>query len=114
MKRPAKFKEYIWLMNTISKARRITFSEINEKWLETDMSEGKELARSTLARHKDAIEEIIGLFIDCDRQNGYEYYIENDHVLREDSMQNWMQSTLSMNNVVSDSLSLQGLLGGKV
>ena len=46
MKIPAKFKEYIWLVNTIRKARRITFAEINEKWLETDMSEGIELARS--------------------------------------------------------------------
>ena len=50
MKIPAKFfdkrsgraerKEYIWLVNTIRKARRITFAEINEKWLQTDMSEG--------------------------------------------------------------------------
>ena len=107
MKIPAKFKEYIWLVNTIRKARRITFAEINEKWLETDMSEGIELARSTFARHKDAIEDIFGIYIDCDRQNGYEYYIGNDYVLREDSVQNWMLSTLSVNNVISESLSMQ-------
>ena len=94
-------------MNTIRKARRITFAEINEKWLQTDMSEGIELARSTFARHKDAIEDIFGIYIDCDRQNGYEYYIGNDYVLREDSVQNWMLSTLSVNNVISESLSLQ-------
>lgn len=104
---PAKFKEYIWLVNTIRKARRITFAEIQEKWLDTDMSEGVELARSTFARHKDAIEDIFGIYIDCDRQNGYEYYIGNDYVLREDSVQNWMLSTLSVNNVISESLSLQ-------
>jgi hypothetical protein len=104
---PAKFKEYIWLVNTIRKARRITFAEIQEKWLGTDMSEGVELARSTFARHKDAIEDIFGIYIDCDRQNGYEYYIGNDYVLREDSVQNWMLSTLSVNNVISESLSLQ-------
>ena len=39
MKTPIKFKEYIWLVNTIRKARRITLAEINEKWLETEMSE---------------------------------------------------------------------------
>ena len=107
MKIPAKFKEYIWLVNTIRKARRITFAEINEKWLQTDMSEGIELARSTFARHKDAIEDIFGIYIDCDRQNGYEYYIGNDYVLREDSVQNWMLSTLSVSNVISESMSLQ-------
>ena len=53
---PAKFKEYIWLVNTIRRARRITFAEINERWVETDMSGGVELARSTFNRHKDAIE----------------------------------------------------------
>ncbi len=60
---PAKFKEYIWLVNTIRKARRISFAEIQEKWLDTDMSEGVELARSTFARHKDAIEDIFGIYI---------------------------------------------------
>lgn len=104
---PAKFKEYIWLVNTIRKARRITFAEINERWLETDMSGGVDLARSTFARHKDAIEDIFGIYIDCDRQNGYQYFIGNDYVLREDSVQNWMLSTLSVNNVISESLSLQ-------
>lgn len=104
---PAKFKEYIWLVNTIRRARRITFAEIQDKWLDTDMSGGVELARSTFARHKDAIEDIFGIYIDCDRQNGYEYFIGNDYVLREDSVQNWMLSTLSVNNIISESLSLQ-------
>ena len=71
------------------------------------MSEGGELARSTFASHKDAIEDIFGIYIDCDRQNGYEYYIGNDYVLREDSVQNWMLSTLSVSNVISESMSLQ-------
>lgn len=91
-------------MNTIRKARRITFAEINERWLETDMSGGVDLARSTFARHKDAIEDIFGIYIDCDRQNGYQYFIGNDYVLREDSVQNWMLSTLSVNNVISKTL----------
>ncbi len=107
MKTPAKFKEYIWLVNTIRKARRITLAEINKKWLETDMSEGVELARSTFARHKDAIQDIFGIYIECDRQNGYEYYIGNSEVLKQESIQNWMLSTLSVNNIISESLSLQ-------
>lgn len=107
MKIPALFKEYIWLVNTICEADGITFAEINEKWLDTDMSEGVELARSTFARHKDAIEDIFGIYIDCDRQNGYKYYIGNKDVLGEDSVQNWMLNTLKLNNIISESLSLQ-------
>ena len=107
MKIPTKFKEYIWLVNTIRRARRITLAEINERWLETDMSGGVEMARATFNRHKDAIEDIFGIYIDCDRKNGYKYYIGNERVLREDSVQNWMLSTLTVNNIVSESLSLQ-------
>ena len=107
MKTYTKFKEYIWLVNTIHKAGRITFAEINDRWLETEMSEGIPLARATFNRHKDAIEDIFGLYIDCDRQNGYKYYIGNDYVLREDTVQNWMLSTLSVSNVISEGLSLQ-------
>ena len=102
-----KFKEYIWLVNTIYHAKNITLAEINRRWMQTEMSGGMEMARATFNRHKNAIEDIFGIYIECDRQNGYRYHIGNDHVLREDSVQNWMLSTLSVNNLVSESLSLQ-------
>ncbi len=107
MKTSAKFKEYIWLVNTIRKAGRISFAELQKKWLETEMSGGVELARATFNRHKDSIEDIFGIYIECDRQNGYRYYIGNEGVLAEESVQNWMLSTLSVSNQVSESLSLQ-------
>ena len=109
MRVPALFKEYIWLVNTIRKAGDdgITFAEINEKWLETELSEGVELARSTFNRHKDAIEDIFGLIIDCNRLNGYRYFISNEEVLSEDSIQNWMLNTLTVSNIIGEALTLQ-------
>ena len=107
MKTPELFKEYIWLVNTIHQARKISLADINEKWLRTDMSGGLEMARSTFNRHKVAIEDIFGIIIDCDRRDGYRYFIGNDEVLREDTVQNWILSTLSVSNVVFESLSLQ-------
>lgn len=107
MKTPTLFKEYIWLVNTIRRAGSISLSEINEKWISTEMSGGVPFARTTFNRHKDAIEDIFGIFIDCDRKSGYKYFIGNEEVLREDSVQNWMLSTLSVNNMISESLSLQ-------
>lgn len=106
MTTPTLFKEYIWLVNTIYQAGNITLNDINEKWLKTEMSEGVELARSTFNRHKDAIEYIFGINIECDRRNGYKYYIGNVEVLNEESVQNWILSTLSVNNIISESLSL--------
>ena len=106
MTTPTLFKEYIWLVNTIHQARNITLSDINQKWLTTEMSGGVELARSTFNRHKVAIEDIFGIRIECDRSKGYTYYIGNAEVLGNESVQNWMLSTLSVNNVISESLSL--------
>ena len=104
---PSLFKEYIWLVNTIHKAGSISLAEINEKWRDTEMSGGIPMARTTFNRHKDAIQDIFGIYIECNRKNNYRYYIGNEEVLSEDSVQNWMLSTLSVSNLISESLSLQ-------
>ena len=107
MKIPTLFKQYIWLVNTISRAKRISLAEINERWQRTEMSEGMPLSRTTFNRHKDAIEDIFGIYIDCDRRDGYRYFIGNEDVLLENTVQNWMLSTLTVNNLISESLSIQ-------
>ena len=83
-----------------------SLSEINEKWLETDMSGGVEFSRTTFHRHKIAIEEMFGIYIECDRKNGFKYYIGNEYVLQENSVQNWMLSTLSVSSLLAESMSL--------
>lgn len=107
MKIPELFKEYIWLVNTIFQAGKISFSKINEKWLRTEMSGGVELARTTFNRHKDAIEDIFGVIIECDKKDGFKYYIANKSVLREDTIQNWMLSSLTVHTAVQEGVSLQ-------
>ncbi len=106
MKYQTLFKEYVWLVNIIARYRRITLDEINRKWLLTEMSEGVELARSTFNRHKDAIEDIFGINIECDRRDGYKYYIENAEVLDKETIQNWMLSTMTVNNLLSEHKSI--------
>lgn len=103
MKSYALFQEYIWLVNTIHRAGRITLEDINRKWVKTDMSDGLPMVRSTFNRHKDAIQDMFGIYIECDRKDGFRYYIGNSEVLEEDSIQNWMLSTLSVNSVLSES-----------
>lgn len=101
------FKKYIWLINTIHRAGRISLQEINSKWIRSDMSGGENMSRTTFNRHKSAIEEMFGILIGCNRKNGYTYYIENNSVLYGDSLQNWMLSTISVNNLISESMGLQ-------
>ena len=106
MKTPTLFREYIWLVNTIYKARAITLAEINRLWLKTEMSEGIPLSRTTFHRHRNAIEDIFGLIIDCNKKNGNKYYISNGQELQKDSVQNWMLSTLTVSNMLGETQSL--------
>ena len=106
MKIPALFKEYIWLIETINRAGRITFAEINDKWKRKEESGGMEFSRTTFNRHRDAILDMFGIIIECDRKDGYRYYIENKDVLNEDSVQNWMFSTLSVSNMLNENVAL--------
>ena len=106
MKAYALFQEYIWLVNTIHSFGRLTLEEINQRWLDTELSEGLPIARSTFNRHRDAILDMFGIIIDCDKKDGFRYFIENEEVLEEDTIQNWMLSTLSVNSLLSGNKSV--------
>lgn len=97
------FKQYFWLLSTIHQSQLISFDEINAKWQKNHMSNGKPLSRTTFNRHKVAIEELFDIVIDCDRHNGYKYYISNPEVLNDNSIQNWILSTMSVNHILSES-----------
>ena len=94
--------KYVWLVETIYKAGRITFEEINEKWLDNDMSEGVELALRTFHKWRIAAEEMFGLVIECERKGGYHYYIANADEIRRGSLRSWLLNTISVSNLLID------------
>ncbi len=99
--------KYVWLVETIYKAKRITFEEINKKWLANDLSEGVELALRTFHKWRIAAEEMFGLIIECERKGGYHYYIANAHELKGDNIRNWLLNTISVSNVLIDNQHLK-------
>ena len=107
MKIPILFKEYIWLIETIYEAGKISFAEINEKWCRTEESGGVKFARTTFNRHRDAILDMFGVIIECDRKDGFRYYIYNKEVLNDDSVANWLFSTLSVGNMLDENVGVQ-------
>ena len=102
MRTPTLFKEYIWLVNTIHSAKRISFADINERWLRTEMSEGIPMSRTTFNRHKDAIEDIFGIYIDCDRRDGYRYYIEDEDKedIKRNTINKWLLKTMEVSDTI--------------
>ena len=104
------FRQYIWLVNTIQKAKRITLEHIQELWIEEDLNDRKPLSRTTFYRLKIAIEDMFGIFIGCDATNGYEYYIKNEDVFHNNSTQIWMLQNLMVNNIIIDSRTIKDRL----
>ncbi len=107
MKIPTLFKEYIWLLETIYHAGKISLAEINEKWRHKEESRGANFPRTTFNRHREAILNMFGVIIECDRTDGNRYYISNKGVLKSNSVANWLFSTLSVGNILDENVGLQ-------
>ena len=98
--------KYVWLVETLYKAKKITLKEINRRWLETDLSEGLEIPRRTFHTWKNTVEEMFGLVIMCDKHDGDRYYIENREDLEGECLQRWLLNTMSVSNMLLENKSL--------
>lgn len=98
---------YVWLAETIYKAKKISFEEINRCWMDNDMSEGKPLSIRTFHKWRIAIEEMFGLVIENEQGGKYRYYIQNADELRSGTMRSWLFNTLTVSNLMMDSVSIK-------
>ena len=99
--------KYVWLVETIYKAKKISFEEINRRWMDNDMSEGDALSIRTFHKWRIAIEEMFGLIIENEQGGQYRYYIQNADELRSGSMRSWLFNTLTVSNLMMDSVSIK-------
>lgn len=99
-------KKYVWLVETIYKAKKISLKEINSKWLETDLSEGLEIPRRTFHTWRNEVEDLFGIEIQCDKTDGDRYFIEDRDKLKNNSLQSWLLNTMSVNNMLLENKTL--------
>ena len=100
------FHQYIWIINTLRAYRQLTFEELNQKWQDDKVADGNPLQRSSFNRHRDAILDMFGIIIDCDKKT-YKYYISNQEVLCDDSIERWLFSTLTVHGMLADSAAVK-------
>jgi hypothetical protein len=100
------FQQYIWIINTLKTFHGQTFEELNQKWQDDKVADGNALQRSSFNRHRDAIVDMFGIVIDCDKKT-YKYYISNKNVLGDDSIERWLFSTLTVHGVLADSAAVK-------
>ena len=101
------FKRYIWLLDTIQRFGRITLKDLKAKWEKSSVNdEGKPLAERTFANYRANIEQIFNIEIKCDRATN-EYFIDNEYDLNGNSIRDWMLNSLSLRNLLNESVGLQ-------
>jgi len=99
--------KYVWLVETIYKNKYISYEEINEKWLDDDISEGVEIPKRTFHTWIHEAEEMFGLVILCERKGGYNYYIENAEEIKQGGLRNWLLNTISTGNLLMNNQQLK-------
>jgi len=96
------FNRYIWLVDLIYRSGKITFEEINLKWVQNPMSEGDPIPLRTFHHHRDAIEELFDIIIECDKRT-YNYFIENAVDFKNAGVRTWLLNTFAINNLINES-----------
>ena len=83
---------------------RITFEEINERWMRSQLNEtGDEIPLRTFHNHRKAIEQMFDINIECDKRDGYVYYIENSEDMERGGVRSWLLNTFAVNNLINES-----------
>lgn len=98
----------VWIVETIHKAGKISFEELNRKWMDNeDLSYGEELSKRTFHKWKLSIFDIFGFSIECEKYAPYRYYIDNDDDMEKGGIENWLFSTYSVTNSLIESKSIK-------
>ena len=93
-------KKYIWLVQTFIHAgeRGLSLDEITEKWENTF---GSDYSRRTFNNHREAVYDVFGIHIGCNRSTN-RYFIEySDDVADENAETAWLINTFTVNSMLS-------------
>ena len=100
-------EKYIWLIDTIYKAKKISLEEISQQWRDyLGLNVDEKLHRATFNRWKDEIYLQFGIMISCQRAGGYKYYIENPEVIEENKLNKWMLDTIATGNLINNNITI--------
>ena len=93
--------KYVYLIQTFIRAgeRGLTLAEISDKWRSRF---GVEYSRRTFNNHRDAVEEVFGIRIQC-RRSDNTYYIKGaaSDVIDGNAENAWLINTFTVNNMLA-------------
>ena len=88
-------KFYCWLIALLER-KHLTFQEIVDEWAEASCNpDHEELTLRTFHRHRDAIASQFGINVECDKSDGYRYYVKRDRVECDETTE-WVLSSMRL------------------
>ena len=101
------FKSYIWLLETLQSRGPLTLAQIRELWRRSSVNElGNNLPARTFSNHLEAISDIFGIEIVCDRRDNT-YSIVNEEDMDGTGIRSWMLDALSLNSLLNESAGMK-------
>lgn len=93
-------QKYIWLVQTFIRAGEngLSLSEIEDRWEERFDSS---YSRRTFNNHREAVEEVFGIRIECNRSTNRYYVGYSQDVADENAEMAWLINTFTVNNILS-------------
>lgn len=106
------FRRYVWLINTVYSEGKITPARLNELWEKSPCNEyhEPEYARKQVLRHRDAIAQIFGIFIEMSRTPYIYYYIANADDIKSNLIQKWALNAFAVQAMLMESQAIKSRL----
>ena len=88
-------KFYSWLIGLLDR-KHLTFEEIANEWRDANANQDEdELDKRTFHRYRENIQSQFGITVECDKSDGYRYYLKRDPIANDDVTE-WMLSFLRL------------------
>ena len=95
--------KYIWIIDTLSRYHRLSKKELNDRWVNSSISEGEPLPDRTFYHYRRNIEEIFNIEIKCDSSG--KYYLNTPKSIRGNALTNWLIDTMAVSNALNENQS---------
>lgn len=98
-------KKYIWLVDTVMRAgeKGLTLEQIGDLWdRDDDMHDSGAFARRTFHRHRNEIDNLFGIEIEC-YNDGSDYRYRVADVGNGNSFRRWLLDSIAVNRIIETS-----------
>ena len=91
-------KFYCWLIARLEQ-HHLTFEEIANEWRDANANPfGEDLQLRTFHRYREAILSQFGISVECDKSDGYRYYVKRDPI-EDDEVTEWLLSSMRLSSL---------------